>query len=505
MWLLSFLTIGCILGAVYGDDCIPRKFDEDSVVCVCNATYCDSVAIQVPEKGSFRSYTSTVSGQRLHREDGIFKTSMNNEIVLRLDLKKKYQTIHGFGGAFTDSAGLNINSLSEETQQKLMQTYFGRDGNRYNLGRVTIGGSDFSTRGYTLDDVPGDTTLSNFSLAPEDEIYKIPYMKRALTLNPKMRFFAASWTAPPWMKVNNQYTGLFGNLKLEFYQTYANYLIKFLEIYKQLGLPMWAMSLGNEPIDGFMPFVSINDMPWTPRQQAKWLVNNLGPALEQSTSQETLLLALDDQRYQLPWWIDIMYKTADVDKYISGIAIHWYADAITPSTLLDITHHKYPDKFILNTEASCTPLPWDPTPVRLGNWHRAELYIHDIIEDMNHWVTGWVDWNLALDKFGGPNWVNNPVDSPIIVQPETDEFFKQPLYYSIAHFSKFLPRGSTRIALSSHCEIKSVAFLTPNNEVVIVLYNRAKKNKTFSIMDPEEGGLNIEMVPRSMKTIIYKR
>ncbi|XP_011305242.1 glucosylceramidase [Fopius arisanus] len=505
MPLFITLIIGLVLSTVHGDDCIPRKFDENSIVCVCNSTYCDSVEIEVPVKGAFRIYTSSQSGQRLESQDGNFENCIDDRGALRLDPTTKYQTICGFGGAFTDAAGLNILSLSVPTQQQLIQTYFGRNGNRYNLGRVPIGGSDFSTRPYTLDDIPGDTTLANFSLAPEDISYKIPYMKKALDLNPDLRFIAGSWTAPPWMKTDNQYVGLFGELKTEYYQTYADYLIKFLETYKQSELPMWAMSTGNEPIDGFFQFVQINSMAWTPQQQATWLVNNLAPALAQSTAGDIKILALDDERYQLPWWIDMMYETEEVDRYLAGIAIHWYSDSLAPSSLLDKTHTKYPDKFIINTEASVTPLPWDTKPVRLGSWRRAELYIRDIIEDLNHWVCGWVDWNLALDKDGGPNWVHNPVDSPIIVNPETDEFFKQPLFYSMAHFSKFLPLGSTRIDLTPSRAIKSVAFLTPNNEVVVVLHNPTYRSKVITINDPDLGAMQIEMPPKSVQTVIYQR
>lgn len=260
------------------------------------------------------------------------------------------------------------------------RAYFGRNGSRYNLGRVPVGGADFSTRPYTLDDIPGDMTLSNFSLALEDMLYKIPYMKRALELNPQLRFIAGSWTAPPWMKKNGRYTGLFGELKKIYYQTYANYLVKFLEAYKNMKLPMWAISTGNEPLDGWLPLFNINDMGWLPGCQAEWLVNNFGPAIRESASNETKILALDDQRFLLPWWIDIMYKTKHVDKYIDGIAVHWYTDNLAPPIFLDKTHRRFQDKFIINTEACITPTPWDPTPVRLGNWHRAELYMRDIIQ-----------------------------------------------------------------------------------------------------------------------------
>lgn len=91
---------------------------------------------------------------------------------------------------------------------------------------------------------------------------------------------------------------------------------------------------------------------------------------------------------------------------------------------------------------------------------------------MNHWAIGWVDWNLALDKQGGPNWIENYVDSPIIVNPETDEFLKQPMYYALQHFSKFVVRGSVRISITDDVDVNSAAFITPTADIVVVLYNR---------------------------------
>lgn len=109
----------------------------------------------------------------------------------------------------------------------------------------------------------------------------------------------------------------------------------------------------------------------------------------------------------------------------------------------------------------------------LGDWGRAESYMLDLIQNYQHWMTGFTDWNLVLDRQGGPNWVRNFVDAPIIVNPETDEFYKQPTYYALAHFSKFIPPGSMRIGTENTNYEDGVAFLTPENEIVFVMYNRS--------------------------------
>ncbi|KOX77824.1 Glucosylceramidase [Melipona quadrifasciata] len=123
---------------------------------------------------------------------------------------------------------------------------------------------------------------------------------------------------------------------------------------------------------------------------------------------------------------------------------------------------------------------------------------------MNHWGIGWVDWNLVLNKAGGPNWINNYVDAPIIVNPETDEFFKQPMYYALKHFSRFVERGSVRIDLNNDLSnVKSTAFVTPSNEVVVVLYNQNNKEEDVVLKDPNNGSVCLKLLPYSINTIIY--
>ncbi|CAN7949891.1 unnamed protein product, partial [Ixodes pacificus] len=166
---------------------------------------------------------------------------------------------------------------------------------------------------------------------------------------------------------------------------------------------------------------------------------------------------------------------ADAAKYVQGVAVHWYADEFVGPWVLDKTHDNFPDKFILATEACRGDKPWDKAKVILGSWDRAESYAHDILEDLVHWATGWVDWNLALDVVGGPNWVKNFVDSPIIVNATGTEFYKQPMYYALAHFSKFLPRGSVRIdsrlAGEHRGKLEFGAFKTPENATVFIVLN----------------------------------
>ncbi|XP_053995684.1 lysosomal acid glucosylceramidase-like [Hylaeus anthracinus] len=508
MWK-ALLVVTFFIAKGNTNDCVPRSFGTDRIVCVCNATYCDTTPDnnpKVPARGRFYWYVSSREGLRMRMTEGQVGPCEQSpcSVTLTIDTTKRYQRIQGFGGAFTDSAGINIRKLSAATQDQLIRTYFDPNaGSKYTLGRVPIGGTDFSTRPYTYDDYENDTRLEHFALQQEDYDYKIPYMQRALELNPETKFVAVAWSPPTWMKTNNRING-FGFLKTEYYGLYSDYLLKFMDEYKNNGLDIWAVTTGNEPIDAFVPFDLLNTMGWTPQTMGDWVANYFGPALARSQHRNTQILALDDQRLQLPWFIRNLFQNTKAERYIAGTAVHWYTDFIVPPTVLDSTHNSFPNKFILMTEACTGSGLLEYPKVILGSWKRGVSYILSIIEYMNHWSVGWIDWNLALDDSGGPNWIRNFVDSPIIVNQETDEFYKNPMYYALMHFSRFVERNSVRISISQADNIKSTAFVTPSHEVVVVLYNEANSTRVLSLRDLKRGSICVTVPPNSMNTIIYR-
>ncbi|XP_076749061.1 lysosomal acid glucosylceramidase-like [Xylocopa sonorina] len=498
-----------------GKECVPRSFGPDRIVCVCNATYCDTTPDnepKIPRNGTVYWYVSSKKGLRMSRSEAAFGSceyGKSQSTVLTIDVTSKHQTIVGFGAAFTDSAGINVKKLSEATQDQLIRSYYDpRLGSRYLLGRIPIGGTDFSTRAYTYDDHANDLSLERFALAPEDYDYKIPYIKKAIELNPEVRWLSAAWSSPAWMKTNDKING-HGLLKEEYYQIYSDYIVKFLEEYKKNGIDIWAVSTGNEPLNAYVPFDRINTMGWTPKSMGKWVADNFGPTLAASRHNETRILALDDQRIELPWAIKDMFRNEKARNYTAGIAVHWYTDSFIPPTVLDRTHADFPDKFILLTEACTGSNELKFKKVLLGSWERGEKYILSIIEYMNHWAVGWMDWNIALDKEGGPNWISNFVDSPIIVNPETDEFYKQPMYYALKHFSRFVDRGSVRISITDTDTVKATAFVTPANEVVAVLYNKNEEPTNVILNDATNNNrgssICLELPAYSMNTVTYAR
>ncbi|XP_071867018.1 lysosomal acid glucosylceramidase [Bombus fervidus] len=490
------------------NDCVPYRIDNEVVACICNATYCDGLPDgrpELPEEGNSYWYVTNKQGLRMKMSELKFDSCENFpvDVTLTLDNTKKYQTIFGFGGAFTDSAGINIAKLSPATQLQLIRAYYHpKEGSRYTLGRIPIGASDFSRKPYSYDDTANDITLKHFSLVNEDFDYKLLYARKALEFNSELKFFSAAWTAPLWMKSNDNGVTF---LKEEYYQVYAEYLLKFLDEYKNNGIDMWAITTGNEPITANIFKIPNISMGWEPETMADWVANNLGPTLASSPHNKTLILVLDENRQVLPSFVKPTFKNQIAKQYVAGTAVHWYRDFDTSADRLDETHDEFPDKFIFMTEASIIGPPiWNTPKLKLESWSRGEKYILSIIEYMNHWSIGWVDWNLALDETGGPNCIDNYIDASIIVNPKTDEFYKQPTYYALQHFSRFVDRGSVRTSITDTDTIKSAAFVTPSAGNVVVLYNRATSPKRVALKDVQKGTLCLELSPQSMNTLKYK-
>ncbi|KAL8563546.1 hypothetical protein ACOMHN_060862 [Nucella lapillus] len=493
---------------IYKTTCLCRVADE---ICSHRGDYPFEVpTLPALASGTFAVYTSSQSGHRFSLTTGKVASNTSADVVVEVHKNKTRQSIIGFGGAFTDAAGINIAGLPAAAQDKLIRAYFASDGLQYNIGRIPMASCDFSTHPYSYDDVAGDLDLAHFALAPEDLKLKIPFIQQALNLTGhKLRMFGSPWSAPAWMKTNQNMTGngtLVGQPGGPYYKTWANYFVRFVQEYAKHGIPMWGLTTQNEPTDGSIYRFPFQAMGWTPQMQRDFVKLDLGPTLHSNGLQDVRLMIMDDQRLLLPYWARIIYEDSEALKYVSGVAVHWYLDPEVPINVLDFTHKLRPEKFIFATEACNGDRPWDIYKVKLGDWSRGEKYAHDIIRDLNHWVTGWTDWNLALDLQGGPNWVKNFVDSPIIVNASSGLFYKQPMFYALGHFSKFFLPGSKYVELSlkQKTDIESTAVVRPDGTLAIVLLNSDTSDVKLSVHDPAVGYLDVTVPGKSIHTVLWR-
>lgn len=444
-------------------------------------------------------------------------------VSIKLLPEKEYQTITGFGGSFTEASAYLLNQLSAENRDKILEAYFGESGAKYSLTRTHMNSSDFSLSNYSYATVEGDTTLENFSI-DEDRDDIIPMIKGAMAKSKDgFKIITSPWTAPPWMKDNNSYVG--GQLLPEYYDTWALFFSKYVDAYKAEGIDIWGFTVENEPLGNGNNWES---MHFTPEEMTQFVQNHLGPKLEADGKGDVKILGYDQNREHLREWVDEMYKNDSTSKYYSGAAIHWYASTydVFPDEL-QYAHEKAPDKYMIQSEAcvdaevpkwqddkwywskEATDWGWDWAPEDQKKFHPKYVpvyrYARDIIGCLNNWVDGWVDWNMVLDRQGGPNWFKNWCVAPVIVDPDADEVYFTPLYYTMSHFSRFIRPGAIRIGVEhSDSDLQTTAAKNPDGSIAVVVFNptEERRNYVLALTDTET---TISIDSKAIQTIIINR
>lgn len=484
---------------------------------------------------SFLIITSTFSCMNSKKETlTVFETSQSgNQLTelsnfdsgvtpssIHLNFEQKFQTISGFGGAFTEASAHLLNQMTPKKRTEILDAYFSRKGANYSLTRTHMNSCDFSLSNYSYTPVKGDLHLEHFSIE-EDREDLIPMIKDALaTSEDGFKLFASPWTAAPWMKDNNKWVG--GKLLPEFYDTWALFFSKYADAYKQEGIDIWGFTVENEPLGNGNNWES---MHFTPEEMTDFVKHHLGPKLEADGKGHLKILGYDQNRQEIKEWVDVMYKDEASSKYYDGTAIHWYESTYDffPEAL-QYAHQKAPNKYLIQTEACVdSEVPvwkddawyWKKEATDWGyDWREEEKkYLHpkyapanryarDIIGCLNNWVDGWVDWNMVLDRQGGPNWFKNWCIAPIIVDPKADEVYYTPLYYIMTHFSKFIRPGAEVIGVdSTDKNLMVTAAQNPDGSVAVVVFNEGMEQKSFELKTLESTK-QISISPQAIQTIL---
>ena len=430
-------------------------------------------------------------------------------VVISPDIVK--QTIVGIGSSFTESSAFVLAHLDAPARAEVMDKIFSEQGANFSLTRTPIGSTDFSVEGkYSYAEVPDDRALEHFSIAPDkdgfaqaeypgisDESFDLlPMIKEAMAIKSQqdaseLRIVASAWTAPPWMKdvedwyvsgaPENDYQGTGGMLKPEYVQTYADYVVRYLDSYRNEGVDIWGLTPVNEPHGNSGNWES---MHFTPETQNEFIKQNLGPALREGGFGDVNLLIYDQNRNDLEHWAEVIFGDPETAEYVQGAAVHWYASTYKVyEDVLDRVHEKFPEFSIIHTEGTIDDLGKDapggiadPEQFKETDWfdndafwwndnatdwaYTAEWapnnedhpiytpvhrYARNIIVSLNHWMEGWIDWNVVLDKNGGPNHAGNYCGAPIMIDTETGEVYYTPIYYVLAQFSRTIRPGDKAV------------------------------------------------------------
>ena len=427
-------------------------------------------------------------------------TSELRPSVIALDFEKEFQTISGFGGAFTEASAHLLNQMSVTNRSEILKAYFSKKGANYSLTRTHMNSCDFSLSNYSYTPVEGDKNLEHFSIN-EDRDDLIPMIKGALqTSEDGFKLFASPWTAAPWMKDNNHWVG--GKLLPEYYDTWALFFSKYADAYKAEGIDIWGFTIENEPHGNGGNWES---MHFSPQEMTNFVQNFLGPKLKADGKGDMVLLGYDQNREGIKEWVDEMYKDQQSSQYFDGTAIHWYESTYDyfPEAL-QYAHHKAPNKYLIQTEACIdSEVPawkddswyWKKEATDWGyDWREedkkylhpkyapANRYARDIIGCLNNWVDGWVDWNMVLDTQGGPNWFENWCVAPVIVDPEKDEVYFTPIYYTMVHFSKYIrPQAEIIEVKKSDEDLMVTAAKNTDGSIAVVIFNEGTTQKSFQL------------------------
>lgn len=464
-------------------------------------------------------YETSASGNKLEKLTD--SPTVENTVAIQLSPDDKFQEIIGFGGAFTESSAYLLNQLGKENRKLILDAYFGSEGAKYSLTRTHINSCDFSVSNYSYAPVAGDKELKHFSI-DEDRDDIIPMIKEAMaTSEDGFKILSSPWTASPWMKDNNAWTG--GKLLPEYYDTWALFFSKYITAYKKEGIDVWGLTVENEPLGNGNNWES---MHFTPEEMVEFVSKHMGPKLE-ADGHDVKILGYDQNRDELGEWADIMYKDEESAKYFDGMAIHWYASTYDyMPEVLNYTHEKAPTKMLIQTEAcadaevphwqddkwywtkEATDWGWDWAPEEQKHLHPKYVpvyrYARDIIGCMNHHVQGWIDWNMVLDRQGGPNWAKNWCLAPVIVDPEKDEVYFTPLYHTMAHFSKYIRPGAVRIGFEiSDQDLMMTAAQNPDGSIALVILNMKEEAKNMKISLGDRS-VNIQINAQALQTIIVK-
>ena len=393
----------------------------------------------------------------------------------------------------------------------------------------------------------------------KDESYDLlPMIKEAIAIKQaqydgELRIVSSAWTAPKWMKdieqwyipgaPENNWQGTGGSLKKEYISTYADYLVKYLDAYKTEGVDIWGLTPVNEPHGNNGQWESMN---FTPESQNEFIKNFLGPKLQTAGYDNTKLLIFDQNRDGLEDWANVIFADQETSQYVDGAAVHWYES--TNKVYEDVfekVHTQYPDQSIIHTEGCIDDLGkdapegvTDPEGYKESNWfdnddfwwsksatdwaysvtwqgvnvkdHPMYVPVHryarNIIVSLDHWANGWIDWNVVLDKDGGPNHVGNFCGAPIMIDTDAQNVYYTPIFYVLAQFSRTIRPGDRAVQTEKQLidlgndDLHACATLNSENILSIQVLNTTDTRISYKLQIGKQYA-EIEIMANAVQTV----
>ena len=402
---------------------------------------------------------------------------------------------------------------------------------------------DANLTSFSIDVDSDGFSVAQYPNIKDPQFDVLPMIKEAYAIKSKqteqdLRIVASAWTAPKWMKTindyyikptaQNNYQGTGGELKPQYVSTYADYIIKYLDAYKKQGIDIWALTPVNEPHGNSGQWES---MHFTPKSQNEFIKSHLGPKLAASEHDEVKLLIYDQNRDEMEHWTDEILGDEDTAPYVYGTAVHWYESTTQVNEeTFERVHEKFPDFSIIHTEGTIDDLGkdapegiLDPIRFKESNWFKNDdfwwndnatdwaytatwapkaedhpiytpvhRYARNIIVSLDHWLEGWIDWNIVLDAQGGPNHVGNFCGAPIMIDTQNGDIYYTPIYYVLSQFSKTIRPGDKALQVETKLTgldsdaLHASAAVNDKGLVSVQLLNTTKEPISFSLQFGEQ-------------------
>ena len=444
--------------------------------------------------------TADSTSLRLSPYDTLSFTDMpqplESQVLVFVDPGKEFQTFHGIGAALTDASAETFYKLPKDKQAEFLKAHFDKQsGIGYTVARTNINSCDFSSDMYTYVQ-EGDKELKTFDIA-HDKKFKLPFIKEAMAAaGGQLNLFASPWSPPAFMKDNNNMLRG-GKLKPEFYDAWARYYTRFIKAYESEGVPMWGISVQNEP----MATQRWESCIYTAEEERDFLKNHLGPIMEKEGLKDKKIIVWDHNRDLIYQRAQTYFNDPEASKYIWGIGFHWYEDWSGGTPMYDNiarVNQAFPDKHIFFTEGCAES--FDSS--RYGAWVLGEEYGRSMINDFNNGMVGFTDWNILLDETGGPNHVQNFCFAPVHADTRTGQLIYTNAYYYIGHFSKYIKPGAKRVAATaSRSQLLTTAFRNPDGQLVVIVMNQGNTSTPYHLWINGKAAETVAL-PHSITTLL---
>ncbi len=529
--------------------------------------------------GSVTPYLTSIAGARLQRGAAIpwgpQPGPANTNATIRVDRSRAFQSMLGFGSALTESAAYNFAALNATLQALVLNMLYGpaaAGGNAYTLGRIHMNSADFSLSSYNMDNVTDDFSLASFDMAlAHDSSFVIPFARAAMGMSGgSLKLFFSPWSPPGWMKqsgtmINSTVpTGLRADPRV--HAAWALYFVKFAQALAARGLPMWGLTIQNEPLI-FManPAHLYESCAYTAEDERDFLRDHLGPALAAAGLNVTVM-GYDWNKGELAGYVETALADQGARAFFGGAAVHWYAWRgdlyLDQLALLAAAPGWDAERMVLLATEACfitqgvagaaggrAPPANDGTGVLIGpgpppgdgsvvaRYGVGELYLLDALGDILFGTQGWVDWNAMLDYRGGPNHINrSDISAPLLVDASTQSVYVQSMYYYMGHLSRFVPPGWRRVDTSGSAGVAAsnaqfnlaklhieqnlpnapaekpapadftvaAAFASPDGaQGAVVALNVLQRPFELRVVDAALGAFAFTLPPRSVATFVY--